>query len=136
MTLATALTGATETLIDVGTGNIPADTPATGTLRVVLDDGRHRYIAYTSHDGDDGFTVASSDWTDPNDAAISQGVYLGYIDKLAGATSEDFTVVYNADRTLFVRVRDGGASPIKTFETTGSLGTAGGSTTAIRTSDA
>lgn len=136
MALATALTGATETIVDVGTGNIPADTPSTGTLRVELDDGRYRLVTYTSHDGDDEFTMASSDWTDPNDAAISNNVFLSYIDKTAGATSEDFTVVYNADRTLFVRVRDGGGTPIKTFETTGSLGTAGGSTTAIRTSDA
>jgi len=37
---------------------------------------------------------------------------------------------------LFVRVRDGGASPIKQFETTATLGSNGGSATAIRTSDA
>jgi len=37
---------------------------------------------------------------------------------------------------LFIRVRDGAGTPIKTFETTGTLGSAGGSTTAIRTSDA
>ena len=41
-----------------------------------------------------------------------------------------------ANRSLFIRVRDGAASPIKTFETTGTLGSAGGSSTAIRTSDA
>lgn len=136
MTLNTTLNGAGVTTIDVGTGNIPADTPQTGVLRIVLDDGRHRYIAYTAHDGDDGFTVASSDFTDPDDATAGNGVYIGYIDKLAASTSESFTVVYDSDRTLFVRVRDGGASPIKTFETTGTLGSAGGSTTAIRTSDA
>lgn len=135
MTLATTLNGATETIIDVGTGNIPADTPQTGTLRVILDDGRHRLISYTSHDSDDEFTVASSDWTDPDDATLGNGVYLGYIDKLAASTSEAFTVTYDSDRTLFIRVRDGGGTPIKTFETTGTLGTGGGSTTAIRTSD-
>lgn len=136
MTLGTTLNGATETNIDVGTGNIPADTPATGNLRVELDDSRYRLIAYTAHDGDDGFTVASSDWQDPDDATSGNNVFLGYIDKLAASTSESFTTVYNADRTLFVRVRDGGASPIKTFETTGTLGASGGSSTAIRTPDA
>lgn len=136
MTLNTGLTGAGVTTIDVGTGNIPADTPQTGTLRVVLDDGRHRYIAYTSHDSDDEFTTGSTDWTDPDDATAGNGVYLSYIDKATSSTSENFTVVYDADRTLFVRVRDGGGTPIKTFETTGTLGSGGGSATAIRTSDA
>lgn len=51
-------------------------------------------------------------------------------------TTASFTVVYNANRNLFIRVRDGGTSPIKTFETTGTLTSAGGSTTAIRTTDA
>jgi len=132
MTLSTALTGTVSSIV---VNSIPTDTPQTGTLRVVLDDGRHRYIAYTSWTGST-FTTASTNWSDPNDASSGNGVYLGYIDKLASSTSESFTVVYNADRTLFVRVRDGGSSPIKTFETTGSLSTGGGSTTAIRTSDA
>lgn len=135
MTLATTLNGAAETTVDVGTGNIPADTPQTGTLRIILDDGRHRLVSYTSHDGDDEFTIPSTDFSDPDDATSGNGVYLSYIDKLAASTSEAFTVVYNAARTLFIRVRDGGVTPIKTFETTGSLGTGGGSTTAIRTSD-
>lgn len=51
-------------------------------------------------------------------------------------TSESVTITYNADRTMFVRVRDGGSTPIKTFETTGTLGSSGGSSTVIRTSDA
>jgi hypothetical protein len=136
MTLGTTLNGASETIINVGSGNIPTDTPQTGTLRVELDDGRYRLVSFTSHDGDDQFTIASSSWVDPNDATAGNDVFLSYIDKIADASSANFSVVYNADRTLFVRVRDGGASPIKTFETTGSLGSSGGSATAIRTSDA
>jgi len=133
MTLSTALTGSGVTSIVVN--SIPTDTPQTGVLRVVLDDGRHRRVAYTSWTGST-FTTASTDWSDPDDASLGNGVYLAYIDKVATGTSESFTLVYNADRTLFVRVRDGGSTPIKTFETTGTLGTGGGSTTAIRTSDA
>jgi hypothetical protein len=53
---------------------------------------------------------------------------------LADATSEAYTAVYNTDRTLWVRVRDGGVTPIKTFETSATF-TPGGSATAIRTSD-
>jgi hypothetical protein len=74
-------------------------------------------------------------WNTDN-ATSTNNVWIAYIDKLAEATSEAFTTVYNADRTLFVRVRDGGVSPIKPFETTGTLGSGGGSSTAIRTSDA
>ena len=54
---------------------------------------------------------------------------------LITVTSPTFTGVYVSDRSVFVRVRDGGASPIKTFETSGTLGSSGGSSTAIRTSD-
>ena len=54
-------------------------------------------------------------------------------------TTESFTVVYNAPRSLFIRARDGGtdgdSAGIKTFETTGTLGSGGGSTTVIRTPD-
>jgi len=54
-------------------------------------------------------------------------------------TSASFTVVFNAPRSLFIRARDGGTAGddagIKTFETTGTLGAAGGSTTVIRTPD-
>ena len=136
MTLSITLDGGTETIINVGSANIPADTPSSGNLRVELDDGRHRLIAYTSHDGDDEFTTASTDWQDPDDATSGNDVFLAYIDKLAGATEEAYTTVYDSDRTLFIRVRDGGGTPIKTFETTGTLGNAGGSATAIRTPDA
>lgn len=136
MTLATTLNGAGVTQVDVGAGNIPADTPQTGNLRIKLDTGIYRLVPYTAHDGSRYFTIGSTDFTDPNDATAGNFIFLGYIDKLAGATSEAFTVVYNADRTLFVRVRDGGGTPIKTFESTASLGSGGGSATAIRTSDA
>lgn len=135
MTLNTTLSGATETIIDVGTGNIPADTPSTGKIRVQLDDGRYRLVSYTSHDGDDEFTIASSDWQDPDDATSGNNVFLAYIDELATSNTATYTTVYDSDRTLFVRVRDGGGTPIKTFETTSVLGSGGGSATAIRTDD-
>lgn len=135
MTLDTTLSGAAETNVDVGTGNIPSDTPSTGTLRIELDDGSYRRVDYTAHDGDDGFTIASTNFTGANIATAGNNVFLAYIDKLATATSESFSCVYTGDRTLFIRVRDGAGTPIKTFETTSVLGTNGGSATAIRTTD-
>lgn len=138
LTLNTTLNASGQTSVVV-TAAIPSDTPSAGTIRVELDNGIYRYIAYTSW-ATSTFTTASTDWTDPNDATAPKNVFISYIDKLAGAATESFTVVYNADRTMFVRVRDGGtagdAEGIKTFETTAVLGSGGGGTTAIRTSDA
>lgn len=134
LTLTTTLNGASETSIVVDEA-IPADTPSSGTLRVTLDDGRIRRIAYTSWDTST-FTVADESWVDPNDATAGNEVMISYIDKLADATTATFTSVYSSPRNLWIRVRDGGNTPIKTFESPGTLGSAGGSLAAIRTSDA
>jgi len=134
MLLDTTLNGATETAVVVTT-SIPADTPATGTIRITLDTGSVRKVSYTSWTGST-FTIPSTDFTDPNDATAGNGVMISYIDTLSDAASEAFTAVYSSDRNLRVRVRDGGATPIKTFETNAVLGAAGGAVTAIRTSDA
>lgn len=132
MTLDAALTEATETSVDVN--SIPVDTPQTGIIRIQLASGIYRRVPFTSWTGSI-FTIGSTDFSSDN-ANTNGNVFIGYIDKAAAAATESFTIVYNADRTMFVRVRDGGATPIKTFETTGSLGTGGGGVTAIRTSDA
>ena len=83
------------------------------------------------------FTVTNA--TGGATEATANSVFISYIDKLATTTPETFAGVYDVDRPLFIRVRDGGVgkndTPIKTFETTGTLGSAGGSATAIRTSD-
>ena len=132
LTLATSLTGAAETSVVV-TGAIPSDTAQTGTIRIELNSGIHKRVSYTSWTGST-FTIGSTNFSGDN-ASQPTNVMVSYIDKLAGATSESFTVVYASDRDLFVRVRDGGTTPIKTFESPASLGAAGGSSTAIRTSD-
>lgn len=134
-TLNGALTGGSVTSVVVNEA-IPADTPATGTIRVQRANGaysKHAYSAYNA--GTKTFTITSHDFSS-NNAANGANAYVSYIDKVAASTSESFTAVYAADRSLFIRVRDGGASPIKTFESTGTLGSAGGSATAVRTSDA
>lgn len=138
MTLAVTLNGATETVVDVGTGNIPDNTPAAGTLRVTLDDGRIRYVEYDSHDGDDEFTLDSGyvDWQDPDDATLGNSVMLSYIDKAAATDEESYTTIYTSPQTLWVRVRDGGGTPIKTYEGQSSLSSTGGAATASRISDA
>jgi hypothetical protein len=141
LSLNTTLSSSTETQVVV-TASIPSDTPSSGSIRVQTDGGIYKLVHYSSFTGST-FTMDSGhadyatfrDFSSDN-ATASNNVFISYIDKLAAAASENFTVVFNAPRTLFIRVRDGGASPIKTFETTGTLGSAGGSSTAIRTSDA
>jgi len=113
---------------------IPTDTPATGTIRVECNSGIYKRILYTSYSGD-VFTIESTSFVADN-ATSGNNCYISYIDKLANAATATFTSVYLADRDLFVRVRDGAASPIKTFESPATLGSAGGSASAIRTSDA
>ncbi len=134
--LSTSLTGAGETAVVIGTA-IPGDTPTTGVLRIQNDEGKYRRVPYLSWSGST-FTIASTDFSgsgDTDSATSGNNVYLAYIDELASGTTASFTAVYQSDRTLFVRVRDGGGTPIKPFESTGTLGSSGGSATAIRTSD-
>lgn len=134
-TLNGALTGAAVTAVVVNEA-IPADTPSSGTLRIQRANGaysRHPYSAYNA--GTKTFTITSHDFSS-NNAANGANAYLSYIDKLAASTTESFTVVYASDRDLFIRVRDGGVTPIKPFETTATLGANGGSVNVIRTSDA
>jgi hypothetical protein len=136
MELATALTGGAEVsvVIDYPTGGIPADTPQTGVLRIQTNSGVYKYVAYTAHDSNYTFTISSTDFSGDN-ASVGNNIFIAYIDKLATAGSESFTIVYDADRTIFVRVRDGGGTPIKTYETTSPLNTGGGSATANRIGD-
>ncbi len=132
-TLNGALTGAAVTSVVV-TGSIPADTPTTGTIRIKRANGafsRHPYSAWTGST----FTITSHDFSS-NNAANGNNVFISYIDTLAGATTASFQATYVSDRELFVRRRDGGGTPTKTFETAATLGVAGGSVAVQRLSDA
>lgn len=132
LTLNTTLSGATETSVVV-TAAIPADTPSSGTIRIELDSGKYRRIAYTSW-ATSTFTIASTDFSTDNSTAPAN-VYISYIDKLAASTSESFTGVYTSDRNLVVKVRDGGGTPIKEYITSASFISSPQTITAIRTSD-
>lgn len=109
---------------------IPSDTPSAGTFRV-FDGSSFKRVAYTGFSGS-SFTGCTGMPAAPSSA----DVFVSYIDELVGASSVSFTAIFSAPRELFVRVRDGGGTPIKTFETPATLGSAGGGVAAIRTSDA
>jgi len=117
----------------LGTGTQSAtDTPSSGTIRVLDDTGVYQRVTYT------GFSVGASDMTFTGlsgcpTATSGNNVYISYIDDIASGSNITFTTIYNGARTLFARVRDGGTSPIKTFENTVALGA---SISAIRTPDA
>lgn len=134
LTLQTTLSSGTETAVVV-TGAIPVDTPQTGTIRIQLDSGIYKYQAYTSW-ATSTFTIVSTDFSGDNaTSGNTPDVFIGYIDKLAAGTSEAVALVYSADRDLFVRVRDGGGTPIKTYEASASFTSTGGSATASRITD-
>jgi hypothetical protein len=129
LTLNGGLTGAAVSAVVVNEA-IPSDTPDSGTIRVVNDSGYEVYLEYASW-ATSTFTLGGAtptydfSGTQENDgAATSNGVYITYIDKLATGTTETFTVVYNADRDVFIRVRDGGVTPTKTIEAQSTLGNA------------
>lgn len=125
------VSGSTTVEIDVA---IPTDTPSAGNIRVENDSGVYQLTTYTSYTGN-VFTLSG---TYGGAAANTNNVFVSYIDAnvLVNTTSLSFTSVYLADRDLFVRVRDGGSTPIKTFEAPATLGSSGGSIAAIRTTDA
>lgn len=137
MTSDTTANSATQTSISVTA--IPSDTPSSagtkGGIRVERDDGLyslHRYTSWSSATND--FTIPSADFS-VNPATTPFNVFVTYLDLVTAATSENFSYVYSSDRTHFVRVRDGGATPIKTAETTGVMGTNGGSASVNRIDD-
>jgi len=132
-TLNGALTGGAVTAVVVN-GSIDTDTPPAGTIRIERDSGDHTLHPYSSFVGST-FTITSHDFSTDN-ASDGNDTMTTFLDLLATAASEGFTYVYDGDRTLFIRVRDGGGTPIKPFETTAVNGSNGGSATAIRTSDA
>lgn len=132
-TLNGALSGAAVTAIVVN-GSIPADTPASGSTRILRANGAYSRHAYSAWAGST-FTIASTDFSS-NNAANGANCYVSYVDKLADATTAAFQTTYASDRALFVRRRDGGASPTKTFESVATMGVAGGSVAVQRLTDA
>jgi hypothetical protein len=129
LTLNTSLAPASTTV--VVTTAIPADTPASGTIRVLDDNGIYVRAPYTSW-ASSTFTLTG---TFGSTATQPKNVYVSYIDKDSSGTNESFTTIFNATRTLYIRVRDGKSTPIKTAEATSDLTSAGGSYTINRVDD-
>lgn len=134
--LQNALTTDNITSVVIST-TIPSDTPSSGTIRVVDNNGFDRRLEYSSYSGST-FTISSTDGQEDfatvNASALND-VYITYIDTLASGTTASYTAVYSSDRDLVVVVRDGGVSPIKQFISSATFGSSNTTVTAIRTSD-
>lgn len=109
---------------------IPSDTPASGVVRAFNGNSYDR-IPYSSYTG----SVFTLTGTLPNDLSDTADVFIAYVDEAASGTTASYTAVYDSDRSLVVKVRDGGVTPIKVFKTSATFSSTGGSVTAIRTSD-
>ena len=118
---------------------IPLDTPSSGTIRVQDDAGRYRRIAYSSYSGStftvDGAASGTEDDFGTVNATSGNNVFISYIDRAASAATESFSGV-NLNRTLFIRVRNGGNTPIKPFTSTATVNNADASVSVGRISDA
>ena len=134
------LNGAAVTSVEVDEA-IPANTPTSGTIRIQRADGqytRHPYSAVNT--GTKTFTITSHDFS-TNNAAIGANIFISYIDDAATGTSISFNTVQSSTQTLYVEARYGGTGPgytdaIKPAKSTGTLNSAGGSSTLSPVSDA
>jgi hypothetical protein len=142
-TLATALTTGSETSVVInspGPVTFPSEGDTSSTkIRVQNDNGIYVKQPYTSYDGALTFTIPSTSYSGAgNEAAATNSVFLAYLDDMPTSpdTSLSFTAIYTQDEDLLVRVRDGGSTPIKTFEAPATFGSAPVTTAAIRTTDA
>lgn len=138
MTLNGTLSGPSVTSVVVN-DPLPSDTPTSagtkGSIRIERDDGLYSLHRYTAFDtATDTFTIPSTDFS-TNNATTGNNVFIGYLDYVASGTSDTFAYVYSSDRTHFMRVRDGGATPVKTAETTGTMGSTGGTASVNRIDD-
>jgi len=138
MLLAVALVAGVTATVDVGAGNIPANTPAAGFLRVERDsDSEYDLLEYTSHDGDAVFTLGGSTPTAPSAAAIGNNVFRALVDKIwtATGTPESYTAVQTSTNQVAIILQRGGVSPIVPFRGSATFGAAGFTAAVQRISD-
>jgi hypothetical protein len=134
LTLNGAISSGASTIVVNET--IPLDTPAAGTIRVFdSTSGVRERVTYTSYSGS-----TFSGCGNAPDALDDAECYISYLDKAVSGVdpvTESVSMLFQSQRTFFVRVRGGtGGAPIEEFVTTGIYGSGGGSVTAIRNSDA
>jgi hypothetical protein len=110
--------------------SIKTDTPASGVIRI--KNLRYTYSSFNA--GTKTFSGLSPGLA--SNIVTADEVFVPYIDKVAGSSSENVTFIYSSNFTARVDVRNGsGVSPIIPFNTLLSVTSAGGSVNASRNSD-
>lgn len=107
---------------------IKADTPLTGPIRV--NGVRYNYTAYNS--GTKTFTISGT-WGQVH-ASLSPA-WVPFIDQTATLTAHNTTYTSAGNFTARIRVKRGGAGPIKPYNTTFPVTATGGGSNVIRTPD-
>ena len=140
------LSSADEAAITVKDGTetaIPIDTPSSGTIRLVDDNGFERWLPYSSWTGlvftlDTGHPdMGNNNDFDGVGASIDNEVYITYIDENAATATLNWQSTYSGSpRSLVALVRNGFATgPIKQFIAEWSLTSSNQTLNAIRTTD-
>jgi len=107
---------------------IKADTPLTGPIRV--NGKRYNYTSYNA--GTKTFTISGT-WGQIH--ASGSPAWVPFIDQTASVDTHNTTFTSAGAFTGRIRVKRGGADPIKPFNTTFAVSSTGGSATVIRTPD-
>jgi hypothetical protein len=92
------------------------------------------YVIKTT--GTTDFTLIGAADSNPGTIFTATGAGTGTGDAYTYNTSHSFIGVFDVDRNLVIKVRDGGPTPIKEYITSATLTSTGGSSNAIRTVDA
>ncbi len=123
---------------------LPADTPATGTIRVEDPNnaGLFLNIVYASRNKSAStFTLATNaeqpngqigDVTSSTDLVFADDVYVTLLSEVADTATESKNIEYIGDLDIMTRVRKRGILP---FEVTGTFSSTGASVATIRTTD-
>jgi len=107
---------------------IPADTPTTGTIIVVADDGTEIAYAYSAYATSTFTVVIAADVY-----SGGQNAYVPYIYATSGGASvTETSTIYSVTRYVVTKVRKAGILP---FVTSGVYGATGYAGSAIRTTD-
>jgi|694.fasta_scaffold04211_2 hypothetical protein len=110
--------------------SIKTDTPSSGVIRI--KNLRYTYTSFNA--GTKTFSGLSPGLA--SNIVTADDVFVPYLDRVAGSSSESVTFIYSSNFTARVDVRNGsGGSPIIPFNTLLSVTSAGASVNASRNSD-
>ena len=110
LTLATALTGASEVAVVVNE-SIPSWVPSSGEFRVTTNGGVRRLLSYSSYSGQT-FSIASTDFSGDN-ASVSNGVMPIGFDGVPANGTASFTGVFTTPQSFAIVVRNGSSATPK-----------------------